>query len=517
MKLNENKSSDPSSLVSEHVIYADNAQLYKWMSQLYNNIFNEQSTPIVLCKSTIHPLVKSYKKSLQSFGNYRGISIIPVFTKILEYIILLKCPELTNSHHLQHGYKKSSSTLHAEFLIRETIHYYNTNHSPLFICGLDAEKAFDSCNWNILFEKLYHDKQISLAVVNVIKSLYTQGTASVKYKGKYSSKFSLSQDVRQGSVLSPHLYNIYTEDLLTTLENHSIDGTTLYGHYTGISMYADDIILMSATLNGLKNLINTCVSVSKQNCINFNTDKTEFCISNNSDPFLNSFTINGYTIKPSNSLNHHCILWNLKQNILTMDDENINKRLSKFWSIIKALIKEGIRFCHPQTIKQLYITLAVPTLTYGLELCNLSPTLMNRLNIESRKALKHLFNVSIFSKNYISTLLNIESISTRIIRNKFNLLTRLLYNRCSANIIMRMLQSSSENYSFINDLYKLSHQFNINLTRVIITRESPRINNTYNIIEENKYQLLVNCINTWNNPETRKHFTNIMEENVLRV
>ena len=108
----------------------------------------------------------------------------------------MKYPELCHSHISQHGYKSSSSTLHAEFLIRETLHYYNTNRSPVYICGLDAEKAFDSVNWDILFEKLFYDKKIPLAVVNVIKSLYIQGTANVKYNGKYSYQFSLSQGVQ---------------------------------------------------------------------------------------------------------------------------------------------------------------------------------------------------------------------------------------------------------------------------------------------------------------------------------
>ena len=169
-QLKEHKAMDPSYMVSEHIIYASSDALDAWLVQFYNGIFNDQSTPENLSRSLIHPLVKSYKKSLKSFNNYRGISIIPVFTKLLEYLILHVCPEITESHQLQHGYKLRSSTLHAEFLIRETIHYYNKNGLAVYICGLDAEKAFDSCNWGILFEKLYYKKNIPFSMVNVIKS-----------------------------------------------------------------------------------------------------------------------------------------------------------------------------------------------------------------------------------------------------------------------------------------------------------------------------------------------------------
>ena len=79
-QLKEHKAMDPSYIVSEHIIYASSDALDAWLVQFYNGIFDDQITPENLSRSTIHPLVKSYKKSLQSFNNYRGISIIPVFT-----------------------------------------------------------------------------------------------------------------------------------------------------------------------------------------------------------------------------------------------------------------------------------------------------------------------------------------------------------------------------------------------------------------------------------------------------
>ena len=424
------------------------------------------------------------------------------------------CPEIAESHPLQHGYKLRSSTLHAEFLIRETIHHYNKNGSAVYVCGLDAEKAFDSCNWGILFEKLYYKKNIPLSVVNVIKSLYANGSAKVKYGSKYSYEFLLSQGVRQGSVLSPHFYNEYTDDLLRKIENISEYGTSLHGQYTGILMYADDIILMSPTISGLRKLIEKVTEISRENCINFNADKTEFCVSKSNHGFDDFFVMNGYTIKPSHSLKHLGVLWNLKNNLLTMDDENVKLRLSKFWSVIQALIKEGIRFCHPHTIKHLFNTLAVPTLTYGIELCDLTPQLVNKLDLEGRKAIKSLFNVSIYSKNYLNTLLNIEHISTKITRNKFNLFTRLLDGINTATPIMNMLESNTG--SFLTDLRRLAGLHNVDLVQVTVSREFPPIESTYAEIPEDTYNTLLHSVNNWTNADARKNFIHIMEERVAR-
>ena len=148
-------------MVGEHVIYAENEKSLYMDDQPLQLSLQTQCTPENHSKSTILPFVISYKKTFKSFNNYRDISIIPVFTKSIEYIILLKCTRITESHHLQYGYKELSPTLHAEFLIKGTIQYYNKNDSPIYIyyiCGLDAEKAFDSCNWDILFEKIHYEK-----------------------------------------------------------------------------------------------------------------------------------------------------------------------------------------------------------------------------------------------------------------------------------------------------------------------------------------------------------------------
>ena len=62
-------------------------------------------------------------------------------------------------------------------------------HCHPYVCSLDAEKAFDSCNWDILFEKLFYEKKLPLQVVKVLKSLYTKGVYQVNYNGKISYRF----------------------------------------------------------------------------------------------------------------------------------------------------------------------------------------------------------------------------------------------------------------------------------------------------------------------------------------
>ena len=177
-RLKLNKSQDPDCMLAEHFIYADSDILYQYLCDYYNKIFQLGYTPPTLSKSTIIPLVKSYKKSLSDANNYCDISLIPILTKILELLILSTCPTLKNLNKSQFGFTEETSTLHAAFTIKETINNYNKLNSAVYICSLDAEKAFDSCNWEILFNKL-KEKSIPLNIIKILTSLYQNGTVSV--------------------------------------------------------------------------------------------------------------------------------------------------------------------------------------------------------------------------------------------------------------------------------------------------------------------------------------------------
>ena len=52
------------------------------------------------------------------------------------------------------AYKANHSTVQCVSTIKEVISYYNINKSPVYMCMLDASKAFDNVNLLLLFNKL---------------------------------------------------------------------------------------------------------------------------------------------------------------------------------------------------------------------------------------------------------------------------------------------------------------------------------------------------------------------------
>jgi len=69
--------------------------------------------------------------------------------------------------------------------------------------------------------------------------------------------FSVTCRVRQGGVLSPFLFAIYVDDVIVNLHNKRLK-CTVGGSYIGCVMYADDLVLWSASLIVLQQMADVC-------------------------------------------------------------------------------------------------------------------------------------------------------------------------------------------------------------------------------------------------------------------
>ena len=91
-----------------------------------------------------------------------------------------------------------------------------------------------------------------------------------------SSSFSSTYGVCQGGILSPLLFNIYVDILRNKIKNERI-GCWIGNYFYGALSYADDICILSPTMKGLQEMLNTCDIYSREFSMNFNPKKT-ICI-----------------------------------------------------------------------------------------------------------------------------------------------------------------------------------------------------------------------------------------------
>ena len=141
----------------------------------------------------------------------------------------------------------------------------------MFICFLDASKAFDRVNHWKLFDKLL-DRGMDTHLVKLLCSWYNSQRFHVRWGKSLSEGFSVSNGVRQGGILSPFLFNVYTDELSSHLVRSG------YGcHYLGSVnhlYYADDMVLLSPTPFGLQKLLDVCAEYANDHDMVFNTKKT---------------------------------------------------------------------------------------------------------------------------------------------------------------------------------------------------------------------------------------------------
>ena len=70
----------------------------------------------------------------------------------------------------------------------------------------------------------------------------------IRWNGQYSFWFNLSAGVRQGGLLSPVLFAVYMDPLILKLRKLTV-GCKIADHFYGCLLYADDIMLLTHSVN----------------------------------------------------------------------------------------------------------------------------------------------------------------------------------------------------------------------------------------------------------------------------
>ena len=86
----------------------------------------------------------------------------------------------------------------------------------LEVLALDAEKAFDTVNHDIRFNKLYQDG-VEGDMWSLMNNMYKGMTFKVKWDNNLTDNINIAQGIRQCAKLSTLLYKRYNNTILNSL------------------------------------------------------------------------------------------------------------------------------------------------------------------------------------------------------------------------------------------------------------------------------------------------------------
>ncbi|GFO09204.1 endonuclease-reverse transcriptase [Plakobranchus ocellatus] len=89
--------------------------------------------------------------------------------------------------------------------------------------------------------------------LRIIKNMYWDQKAAMRVEGEVSKFQNIKRGVRQGCVLSPDLFSLYSEIIMRNLEGHP--GIKIGGSNINNLRYADDTVLIAENEKDLQQLL----------------------------------------------------------------------------------------------------------------------------------------------------------------------------------------------------------------------------------------------------------------------
>ena len=351
-----------------------------------NKIWQSGEWPTTWTQSLIITLPK--KGNLQECQNYRTISLISHPSKVLLKIILnrLKPQAEQIIAEEQAGFRAGRSTTEQIFNLRLICEKYLQHQQHLYHVFVDYKKAFDRV-WHAALWATMRAYNITPNTIAVIKSLYDNATSAVLHNDVTGKWFKTTIGVRQGCLLSPTLFNIYLERIMTdALEDH-VGTVSIGGRQVTNLRFADDIDGLAGSEDELRELTAKLEITSLAYGMEINAEKTKVMANME---FESEIQVGGQRLEKVSSFKYlGSIISDVgsKPEILARIAQTIAAlcKLKNIWRSKTISLYSKIRLMR---------SLAMAVFMYGCETWTLTADLQKRIRAMEMRCLRKILNIS---------------------------------------------------------------------------------------------------------------------------
>ena len=348
-------------------------KIVPFLVELFNTLFEYQYFPQQWCQSIIVPIHKKGNKS--DPDNYRGISLLPILSKVFSSIIARRfriwleleekiCPE-------QAGFRPDHSTIDHVFTLYAIAmkHVYGYGRGKLYVAFVDFRKAFDSVDRDQLWKILYNIG-LSTKFLNMLKAMYCNVQSCVRWNQELSDLFTCPIGVKQGAKESTSIFLTYINIVADYVRSHGKHGIQLLPGACEIFalLFADDIVLLSSTPTGLQNQLNSLEEISKNLNLKVNVDKTRVMVFRRGGYLAKGerWYLHGTRLETVNSYKYLGFAFTTKLSMNSAVQDSATKGKQKTVQIMKTMW--SLHSLDPSVFLRLFDSQVQSSLLYGSEI-----------------------------------------------------------------------------------------------------------------------------------------------------
>jgi hypothetical protein len=331
--------------------------------KLFNLCLDTGYYPEGWCMGHIVPIFKSGDKS--QLTNYRPITLSSCLGKLLSSVLKNRIENFLEINKVisnaQIGFRKGCRTSDHILLLKALIDSYKQRRKHIYACFVDFASAFDTVWHQGLILKL-HRIGLSNKIIKLLQCMYSNIQSCIKKQGVVSETFVCNKGTRQGCCLSPTLFNIYINDLQECLNTADCDPVKAGQQNIGCLMYADDILILSQSAQGLQNALNKLNKYCKIWKLRVNPQKTKTMVFN-SKRVCHTFIIGNQILQQVDRAMYLGFILTPSGKFKAMQKYMYNKSCRALFALRSAL--RGCTWMSVNTHIKLFDVLIKPILLYG--------------------------------------------------------------------------------------------------------------------------------------------------------